>query len=146
MRLLFREFDLKDNAENNNVKLFEAAKAEVAEQLARQVQEKGDGYRRLLNVVRSAHLFSMEQMFQAVVNHFGLVWQGDMENIYKTWSRARHPLVHDKMRAETSEDKLKQSVIDESQIAGAINILLLKLFGYSGPMRHSALEDGYRKI
>ena len=146
VRLLFREFDLKDNAENNNVKLFEAAKAEVAEQLARQVQEKGDGYRRLLNVVRSAHLFSMEQMFQAVVNHFGLVWQGDMENIYKTWSRARHPLVHDKLRADTSEDKLKQSVIDESQIAGAINILLLKLFGYSGPMRHSALEDGYRKI
>jgi hypothetical protein len=146
VRLLFREYDLKGKPDDKNVKLFEQAKSEVADQLARQISEKGDGYRRLHNVVRSAHPFSMEQMLQAVVNHFGLIWQGDMENIYKTWSRARHPLVHDKLRAETSEDKLKESVIDESQIAGAINILLLKLFGYSGHMRHSALEDGYRKI
>jgi hypothetical protein len=45
-----------------------------------------------------------------------------------------------------SEDELKASIINESQIAGAINILLLKLFGYSGHMRHSAFEDGYRQI
>jgi len=111
-----------------------------------QIAEKGDGYRRLINVVRSAQPYSMQQMIQALASHFELQWQGDMENIYSTWSRARHPLVHEKPRAETTEDKLKESVRNESQIAGGINILLLKLFGYSGWLRHSALEDGYRKI
>jgi hypothetical protein len=88
----------------------------------------------------------MEQMFQTIVNHFGLKWQDDMDNIFKTWKRARHPLVHSKARAEISEDEQKAAVLNESRIAGAINILLLKLFGYSGHMRHSTFEDGYRQI
>jgi hypothetical protein len=88
----------------------------------------------------------MEQMFQAVVNYFGLKWQDDMEDIFKTWKRARHPLVHGKAHAEMSEDELKASIINESRIAGAINILLLKLFGYSGHMRYSTFEDEYRQI
>jgi len=45
-----------------------------------------------------------------------------------------------------SEDDLKEISLAESRIAGAINILLLKLFGYSGYIRHSAFEDGYRQI
>lgn len=145
VRLLFRELKLKETSDQTSVELFEQAKSELAEYIQPQISDKGDGYRRLLNIVRSAHLYSMEQMFQALVDHFGLKWEDDMENIYKTWSRARHPLVHDKRRAETSEDELKESVRSESQIAGGINILLLKLFGYSGWLRHSALEGGYRQ-
>ena len=146
VRLLFRELNMKKTSDQTNVEFFEQAKTELADYIQPKISDKGDGYRRLLNVVRSAHLYSIEQMFQALVTHFGLQWQDDMENIYKTWSRARNPLVHDKARAETTEDKLKESVKHESKIAGAINILLLKLFGYSGWLRHSALEDGYRQI
>ena len=146
VRLLFRELNMKKTSDQTNVEFFEQAKTELADYIQPKISDKGDGYRRLLNVVRSAHLYSIEQMFQALVTHFGLQWQDDMENIYTTWSRARNPLVHDKARAETTEDKLKESVKHESKIAGAINILLLKLFGYSGWLRHSALEDGYRQI
>ena len=146
VRLLFRELSLKEKADGENLESFEEAKTEIANQINLQIAEKGEGYRRLLNIVKSAQLFSMEQMFHAVVNHFGLKWEDDMENIFKTWKRARHPLVHDKARAEMSEDDLKSSVINESRIAGAINILLLKLFGYSGHMRHSTFEDGYRQV
>jgi hypothetical protein len=146
VRLLFRELNLKEKVDNEDLKLFEEAKAEIAGQINRQIAEKGEGYRRLYNVVQSAQLFSMEQMCQAVANHFGLKWQDDMENIFKTWKRARNPLLHEKARAEMSEDEQKASVINESRIAGAINILLLKLFGYSGQMRHSTFEDGYREI
>jgi hypothetical protein len=146
VRLLFRELNLKEKTDNNDLKLFEEAKTEIADQINQQIAEKGEGYRRLHNVVQSAQLFSMEQMFQTVVNHFGLKWQDDLENIFKTWKRARHPLVHSKARAEISEDEQKAAVLNESRIAGAINILLLKLFGYSGHMRHSTFEDGYRQI
>jgi hypothetical protein len=41
---------------------------------------------------------------------------------------------------------LKEISLAESPVAGAIDILLLKLFGYSGYVRHSAFEDGYRQI
>jgi hypothetical protein len=145
VRLLFTELELAKSAQNES-QLFEQAKLEVAALIIQQIPNKGEGYRRLSKVVETAQLFSMKQMFQATVTHLGLKWEDDMENFYKTWSQSRNPLVHGKSRADTSEDELKKSVINESQIAGAINILLLKLFGYSGAMRHSALEDGYRKI
>jgi hypothetical protein len=69
-----------------------------------------------------------------------------MELIFSTWQKARNPIVHDTTRADRTEDQFKESVINESRIAGAINILLLKLFGYSGLMRESAFEEKYRKI
>ena len=146
VRLLFTELNLKDKADANDVKLFDEAKAEVAGQINRQIIEKGEGYRRLYNLVRSAHMFSIEQMFQAVVTNFDLMWEDDMEKIFKTWKCARNPLIHGKARADISEDEQKTSIINESQIAGALNILLLKLFGYSGHMRHSTFEDGYRQV
>ncbi len=49
-------------------------------------------------------------------------------------------------RAERTEEQLKESVTNESRIAGAINVILLKLFGYSGLMRASAFEEKYRKV
>ena len=147
VRLIFRELNLKEKAAgSSDLKLFEEAKSEIADQINQQITAKGEGYRRLYNIVRSAQPFSIEQMFQAVVNHFGLKWQDDMEIVFNTWKSARNPIVHDKMRANISEDELKEATINESRIAGAINILLLKLFGYSGWMRSSTFEDKYREI
>ncbi|MGD0351587.1 MAG: hypothetical protein ABSB84_14925 [Verrucomicrobiota bacterium] len=147
VRLIFRELNLKEKAAaSSDLKLFEEAKSEIADQINQQIAAKGEGFRRLHNIVRSAQLFSIEQMFQAVVNHFGLKWQDDMEIVFNTWKNARNPIAHDKMRADISEDELKEATINESRIAGAINILLLKLFGYSGWMRSSTFEDRYREI
>jgi hypothetical protein len=55
-------------------------------------------------------------------------------------------LVHDKSRADRTDDEWKKLMTDESQIAGAINILLLKLIEYSGQMRCSAIEEKYRQV
>jgi len=146
VRLLFAELKLNEKCDNIEYKSFEVAKIEIADQINRQIADNGEGFRRLHNIVKTAQFFSMEQMFHAVINHFELKWQDDMDKIFKTWKRARNPLVHGKTRAEISEDEHKASVLDESRIAGAINILLLKLFGYSGHMRYSTFEDGYRQV
>ena len=69
-----------------------------------------------------------------------------LPEIFLPYSSANHHLVHNKARAEISKDELKKSVIDESRIAGAINILLIKLIGYMRHMRHSTFEDGHREI
>jgi hypothetical protein len=105
VRLIFRELNLKEKAAgSSDLKLFEEAKSEIADQINRQIAAKGEGYRRLYNIIQSAQPFSIEQTFQAVVNHFGLKWQNDMEIIFNTWKKARNPIVHEKMRADTSED------------------------------------------
>jgi len=85
-------------------------------------------------------------MLQAVGRHFGLQWETDLLKIFRTWQHARNPLVHDTARAHRTEDHWKELSLNESRIAGAINILLLKLFGYSGLMKTSAFEESYRTL
>jgi hypothetical protein len=85
-------------------------------------------------------------MFQAVTNHFNLQWENDMEQIYFIWTNLRNPLAHGHERSNQSEDERKQLLLDESRIAGVINLLLLKLFGYSGKMSISVFEDKYRQV
>jgi aromatic ring hydroxylase len=104
------------------------------------------GYKRIHDIVQSAEVFNAKHMLQTIVSHFSLQWDNDMELVFKTWQRARNPSVHQSKYATRSEDDLKEISLAESRIAGAINILLLKLFGYSGYIRHSAFEDGYRQI
>jgi hypothetical protein len=146
VRLLFKKINAEINVDAKGVKQFEKAKVEVSEQIKLQISENDEGYRRLYNILQSAQAFSIEQMFRAVVNYFNLKWEDDMEKFFKTWKGARNPLIHGKLRSDISEDDQKASAINESQIAGAINILLLKLIGYTGPMRYSTFEDGYRQI
>jgi hypothetical protein len=104
------------------------------------------GYKRIHDIIQSAEVFNAKHMLQTIISHFGLQWDGDMELVFQTWQRARNPSIHQSKYAARSEDDWKEISLAESRIAGAINILLLKLFGYSGYIRHSAFEDGYRQI
>jgi hypothetical protein len=148
VQTMFRELKImeKANAEDADLAAFSTAKAELAEELRQKIETKGEAYRRLFGIVQSANPFSIEKIFQAVVRHLTLKWEGDMEVVFETWKLARNRLVHDKRRAEQSEDEVRESILNESRIAGAINILVLKLVGYSGWMRSSAFEDKYRQI
>ena len=148
VNLLFKELRLKEKAlqENRDLQLFEEARVEIAEQLALRTAEKGSGFERWQKVVRTTSLFTQREKFQAVVSHLGLKWEGDMELVFNLWKNARNPLVYETTRAERSEEQIKQSSIDESRIAGAINVIVLKLFGYTGLMRASVFEDQYRTI
>jgi hypothetical protein len=148
VRHIFFELKLDEKArvENPAYDSFKQAKDTIIQQMDPSLVESNEGYRRMQNILRSAEAFNAKQMFKIIVNHFGLKWEGDMELILKTWNQARHPAIHQSEYATRTEDDLKESTFAESRIAGAINILLLKLFGYSGPVSESALEDKYKKI
>lgn len=148
VQTIFRELKImeKATAEDPQLAAFANAKAELAEELRHRIETKDEAYRRLLSIVQSANPFSIGKIFQAVVRRLNLQWEGDMEIVFDTWKRARNRLVHDKRRSEQSEDEIRESMLNESRIAGAINILVLKLVGYSGWMMSSAFEDKYRQI
>ena len=97
-------------------------------------------------VIRSADPFSTPKKFQAVLDWFQFdpQWRNHMELAFKTWNEARQHLFHYKERTSESEDDKKKAILDQCQIAGAMNVLLLKLIGYSGLMRASTLEGKYR--
>ena len=148
VQLLFKHLNLEHEAKakDETLALFEKAKEEVCNEIEKQVAKKGSGYERLGGYIRGAQLFSIREMFQAVANHFGLQWENDMEQTFRTWKKLRDPLAHGHKRSNQSEDERKRFMLDESKIAGAINLLLLKLFGYSGKMSISVFEDKYRQV
>lgn len=145
VRLLFSELKLSGSVPGQNLESFEQARQDVLAKIEPKIAAQDAGYTRLANIVRSAQLFTMEQMVGALVSYFSLDAKY-MGQIFQTWKQARHPLVHHKRRAEQSEAELKESMLCESRIGGAINILALRLFGYSGIARVSSFEDDYRKI
>jgi hypothetical protein len=148
VRHIFKELNLEEKARTANPLFisFEQAKKTVLEQMDQKLLASDEGYRRVQSVIRTSEVFNADRMFEAIISHFGLQWKDDMELVLKAWRRARNPSVHKSKYATRSEDDLREITLAESRIAGAINILLLKLFGYSGYIRHSAFEDGYRQI
>jgi hypothetical protein len=148
VRHIFKELKLEEYArmENSLFNSFEQAKKKIIEQMDQQLIAIDSGYKRVQDVIQSAEVFNAKHMLQTIVKHFNLQWKDDMELVFKTWQQARHPGVHHSEYATRTEDDLREISLAESRVAGAINILLLKLFGYSGYMRHSAFEDGYRQI
>jgi hypothetical protein len=145
---IFQGLNLEEkvSAKDPNVALFKEAKTEVCQYLKKQVASQGEGYHRLHNYVNSAQVHSFEQKLRAVTAWFALKWEGDTELSYQVWRDARHPMVHGGNRTGQSEADLKSSMLAESRIAGALNILVLKLIGYSGPMSASAFEEEYRQV
>lgn len=145
---LFKELKLAEKApaEVPELESFEKAKTEIRSHIQGQVAAKGKGYERMLKVVGAAQPFTVRERFQAIASHFGLQWPEDMEVIFRTWQSARDPLVHGKRRANLTETELKDLMLAESRIAGGINILVLKLMGYSGRMSASAFEEKYREV
>ena len=148
VRHIFKEMKLEEKARKENPVFdsFEQAKKTFIKGMDQQLIANDGGCKRIHDIVQSAEVFNAKHMLQTIVSHFSLQWDDDMELVFKTWQRARNPSIHQSKYATRSEDDLKEISLAESRIAGAINILLLKLFGYSGYIRHSAFEDGYRQI
>lgn len=127
-------------------KLFEKASREFGEEMDTELKNKCEACRRMGDVVLNAQFLYIREELEAVARHLGLQWDGHMKELFKAWKGARNLLVHDKTRADQPELELRKSIVNESRIAGAINILLLRTFGYSGWVRASAFEDEYREI
>lgn len=158
VQLLFRELKLEENAKNADgtfkdaalrsfVQTKEKIKTQINQQIgADQIADEGEGWKRMNGVIRSADPFSTSKKFQAVLDQlqFDPQWRNDMELAFKTWYEVRQHLFHYKERTSQSEDDQKKAILDQCQIAGAINVIVLKLIGYSGLMRASTLEGKYR--
>jgi len=123
---------------------FEDAKKEVNDWLDRHPRRSESGFCRLRNRVVSTGLVRPVDKYRAVCEHLGLKWEGLMKEAWETWDGVRHKSVH----AMLSERAI--SVHDHfaavGRIAGAINILILRLIGYSGITRTSVFEDKHQKI
>lgn len=127
-------------------KLFIKAKNKPNKQFDGRVADECEGWHRMFKRIADTPLFSTRKKFQAVLNHFQFDqhWRTEMERAFSTWENARHKLVHLKERTTLTEDDQKKDVADQCQIAGAVNVLVLKVIGYSGLMRANTLSQNYR--
>jgi hypothetical protein len=148
VQIVFKERNL-DRAKTEDgtaAETFQRAKAEVLAFIEQQMSGNNAGFSRLQGIVQAAGAKNTEQIFKIVVRHLGLRWEEDMKSMFTTWKRNRNGLFHKKERASESEAELKDSMLNQSRIAGAINILVLRLIGYSGPMQSSAFEGAYKRV
>jgi hypothetical protein len=89
---------------------------------------------RLAGSLEHANAFRTKDKFRALCDHFGLN-QKDMNRHFESWAKRRNPLSHGEWDSPTEE------FIHQSRIAGGINILILKLMGYSGRVRAVTVGD-----
>jgi hypothetical protein len=90
--------------------------------------------RRLAGSLEHASAFRTRDKFRSLCDHFGLN-QKEMNRHFESWSKRRNPLSHGEWDSDVGD------FIHQSRIAGAINILILKLMGYSGRVRAATLGD-----
>jgi hypothetical protein len=98
---------------------------------------------RIAGFLEHSKAIRVRDKFQALCHHFQLSQQV-MGRHFESWTKRRNPLSHGRWES-TSAD-----FIDQSRIAGAINILILKVMGYSGRVRAVAVGEAatetYRTI
>lgn len=145
---LFAELQLADKLleQSGEAKSFKVAQSEVTGFIKEQADLQRPGFSRFLGIVKAAQPFTMRERLHAVSDRFGLPWTDRMETVFKTWQKVRDPLVHGKGRTGQTEGESKNMLIAHSIIAGAINVLFLKLIGYSGIASTSAFEGKYGNI
>jgi hypothetical protein len=120
---------------------FDAVKELVCAELKKRA-EAGDrlSYERLAAILRNAEPVNIRGEFQAVVEHLRLkpdYW----EDIFAVWTASRNPASHRITENDESEEASHTALKAESKIAGAINVMVLTLIGYSGPAIGSAYEE-----
>ena len=124
-----------------DTKAFEAIKEQVCKYL-KDCGKAGHGihYDRLNSILEHTEALSIRGQFQELVSRMGLnadYWG----KVYRLWTSSRNPASHRITSSDRSEETDRATLIAESRVAGAINGLVLKLVGYTGPAVGSAFED-----
>ncbi|MHB9008007.1 MAG: hypothetical protein ACYDC1_13860, partial [Limisphaerales bacterium] len=122
---------------------FQRVKNEVCEELLKKGQP---AHERLVSILKAAEPVNNRMRYEAVIEHLGLKPEAYWQELYGLWSKFRNPMSHRMAKEDKSEDSIKDEVIAESRIAGALNCMVLRLMNYSGYVRHSVYEDKYGKI
>lgn len=140
--MMFEELSLESKEEAAS---FEEAKREVKGWLEQHARIAESGFSRLRNLVGSASLLRPVDKYRAVCNHLGLKWDGLMKDAWDTWDSVRHKKLHAALAAEEGQF-FRGHFMAVGRIAGAINVLVLRLIGYSGITRTSVFEDKHQRI
>jgi hypothetical protein len=140
--MMFEELNLESKEEAAS---FEEAKKQVKGWLEQHPRTAEPGFSRLRNLVGSASLLRPVDKYRAVCDHLGLKWEGLMKDAWDTWDSVRHKKLHAALAPEARKP-VHDHFAAVGRIAGAINILVLRLIGYSGITRTSVFEDKHQRI
>ncbi len=124
---------------------FTTAKDAVKGWLEKHPRISETGFSRLLAVVSCSSPLTAAEKYRAVCEHLGLPWEGLMKDAWSTWKTVRHKSVHAALGPDP-ENPIHDHFSAVGRIAGAINVLVLRLIGYSGIARTSVFEDKHHKI
>lgn len=119
--------------------VFLAAKMEAVEavKLVAAQSQNPTSYDRIVNILTSARPLRPKDKFEAIISHWQLKPKEQWNEVYASWERYRNPLSHRMSEGDESEESIKETLLAESKIAGAINCMILKLMNYSGIVRLS---------
>lgn len=107
---------------------------------------KATALSRIAAILSSASYESIREIVRSVT---AALLQGakiDWVKIHKEWGSFRNPLSHKISGQDRLKDDLSGELLAVSRISGAINIIILKLMGYSGIARVSTYDDAYKEI
>jgi hypothetical protein len=135
--LLFNELKLEHQMRINDSHFDEYLKLRdrLATRLTKIARSGNRAFERLAGSLSHAEAFRVKHKFKALCEHFGLKFNEEMKRHLEAWEAQRNPLMHGNLKARDAD------FVHQSRIAGAINILLLKLMGYSGPVRAVLFSD-----
>lgn len=138
-------FDEKGLSSTQNAISFEEARMDLLKWIEERKPQDGSGLQRFNNMIASAQLNRAKDKYKAVSDHLGLQWDGLMKDAWAIWEKVRNKGAHDILRKE-KEQKIATHFTATGRIAGVINVLVLRLIGYSGIARTSVFEDKHHKI
>lgn len=138
-------FDDKKLSSTQDATAFEEARAELLKWIGEKKPQDGSGLQRFQNMITSARLERAKDKYKAVAEHFGLQWDGLMKEAWAIWEKVRNKGAHDILKKE-KEQNIETHFTATGRIAGAINVLVLRLIGYTGIARTSVFEDKHHKI
>lgn len=98
--------------------------------------------KKVIKEMKNPKPFTACKLFHRAFKITNQAWDQKAQDAFNYWKSNRNKLLHDGDHESDQTDEL----LVESRLAGAINILVLKLMGYSGITLVSAFEDNYRKI
>jgi hypothetical protein len=145
VNLLFEHLKLEDElrAKDPQFDAYIRYRDRLCSRLKKFTARNNVALQRLAGSLGHATAFRTKHKFRALCNHFGLN-EKDMQRHFESWAKRRNPLSHGEWDSPTEE------FIHQSRIAGAMNILILKLMGYSGRVRAVTLgeteSETYRSI
>jgi hypothetical protein len=132
-----------------------ASSAQHLISILRDMDRKPDKHRHLspddpIDTLRATAFDSMERwrkegLFRRACSLTKQNWEGTNQNLFQFWQTHRNRLLHDGDYLSDHEQSTSEFTI-ESRIVGLINVMALKLMGYSGLVHAPTEKEDYRMI